>query len=467
MGLELSEGFYAGLSLIDDTTLTEAKNDKDKFQAVYNTAVQNLGGGFVLDGKGNKTKTGMVKGVDKQKMGTNEEGEEIVAKESSKDLYADCAMALSAVLGTRKNTPYKDIPTNVYLTGNKWHSGIADFNIVFEKMKSYNSSDIILQYGKKYVGISLKKKGRPNDASPPLINNAFSAFLQGEDPTLFTKLRDNLNEVRVKFFAKVLKEACGDIEKDGKITSGPLKGAVECKEILQLDPDKYEDAKKIWGIKVDRIKTERDNTPQVDKKGNIITETIQLINAKSQEAIVRGDINSKFGQKIKTDFRKFVNEKLQSKDGLNELFAKFLEVMEQPEVKETMADSLLNKTLKLSLKDQIWNYDGKEFDFYLVTGIANINSNGIPTVHPASVQSLDSVIVAILKLKGQPTKMVVDKKTFANDAASVDFTLKKGRNSLLHITLRYGGSFTAYPRFHATATKSFYNLCKKAGKLIE
>ena len=89
MGLELSEGFYAGLSLIDDTTLTEAKNDKDKFQAVYNTAVQNLGGGFVLDGKGNKTKTGMVKGVDKQKMGTNEEGEEIVAKESSKDLYAD------------------------------------------------------------------------------------------------------------------------------------------------------------------------------------------------------------------------------------------------------------------------------------------------------------------------------------------------------------------------------------------
>ena len=466
MGLELSEGFYAGLSRIDTTTLEEAQKDKTKFQLVYNTAVQNLDGGNVLDGKGNKTKTGMVKGVDKQTMGTNDEGEEVVAKESSKSLYADCAMALSAVLGTREKTPYKGIPDNVYLTGNKWHSGIADFNIVFEKMKSYNSSDIILQYGKQYVGISLKKKGRPNDASPPLINNAFSAFLTGEDPTLFTTLKEDLNNARIKFFAGVIKDACGDIDKDGKVTSGPLKGLIECKEILNLDPDNINDAKKIWGIKVDRIKTDQKTGMPSVKNGKIETETIQLINAKSQEAIVRGDINSRLGQKIKTDFRQYVNKRLQSKDGLNILFAKYLEIMEQPAVKDTMASSLLNKTLKLSLKDQIWNYNGNEFDFYLVTGVANIDSKGKPNVNTANVQSLDSVIVAMLQLKNMPARMVVDKKTFLNDAASVDFTLFKGKNDLLHITLRYGGSFTAYPRFHATATKNFYNLCKDADKLI-
>ena len=452
MGLELSEGFFAGLSLVDTKTLKEATNDKDNFRSLYDSSVKNLGGGQVLDGKGNKTKTGMVKGVDKQKMGTDEAGDSIVTKESTKELYDDCAKALSAVLGFRSSTRYGGIPDNVYLTGNKWHSGIADFNIMFEKMKSYNSSDIILQYGSQYVGVSLKKKASTNSASPPLINNAFSAFLQGEDATLFNTLKTELNNTRIKFFANILKDACGP--------DGPLEGAMECDDIVKLNPDKLEDAKKIWNVKVDRFKTDRKNVATGE------TEKIQLINVKSQEAIVRGDINSRFGQKLKTDFRSYVNERLQSKDGLNELFAKFLEIMNQKKVKETLASSLLNKTLKLSLLDQIWNMDGKSFDFYLVTGIANTNSKGVPSINTGTVVDQHSVIVTMLQLQKEEARMEVQKSTFANDAASVDFILYKGKNPLLDITLRYGGSFTAFPRFHATATPHFYNLCKQSGKLI-
>ncbi len=468
MSLELSEGFFAGLSLVDTTTLEEAKGNKNNFRALYDVAVKNLGGGRVLDGKGNKTKTGMVKGVDKQKMGTDDAGDPIVITESTKELYDDCAKALSAVLGFRSRTRYGGIPDNVYLTGNKWHSGIASFNIVFEKMKNYNSSDIILQYGKDFVGVSLKKKASDKSASPPLINNAFSAFLTGEDPTLYTEMRKELNETRIKFFAKVLKEACGDITKDGKVTSGPMKGAIECKEILGLNPDNLEGARKIWNIKVDRYKTDRKGIVQIDPKTEEpITEKTQLINAKSQEAIVRGDINPRFGQKIKTDFRTFVNKKLQSKDGgLNELFAKFLEIMNKEKVKETLASSLLNKTLKLGLLDQIWNYNDESFDFYLVTGIANTNSKGVPTINTGTVIDQHSVIVSMLQLKQQPAKMEVQDSTFTNNAASVDFILYKGNNPILDITLRYGGTFTAFPRFHATATKHFYDLCKASKKII-
>ena len=57
MSLELSEGFFAGLSLVDTKTLEAARGDKDNFRSLYDVAVTNLGGGQVLDGKGKKTKT--------------------------------------------------------------------------------------------------------------------------------------------------------------------------------------------------------------------------------------------------------------------------------------------------------------------------------------------------------------------------------------------------------------------------
>ena len=71
-------------------------------------------------------------------------------------------------------------------------------------MSDYNSSDVILQYGNLYAGVSLKKKPTKAAASPTLINNAFSQFIDGPQ---FKNTREQLNSHRIKFFASVIKEA--------------------------------------------------------------------------------------------------------------------------------------------------------------------------------------------------------------------------------------------------------------------
>ena len=96
------------------------------------------------------------------------------------DIYGDLAASISAVLGTRSKLRKQEIPSKVYLTGNKWHGDVEQFKLKAFGMSDYNSSDVILRLnGNDYVGISLKKKPKANAASPTLINNAFSAYIDG------------------------------------------------------------------------------------------------------------------------------------------------------------------------------------------------------------------------------------------------------------------------------------------------
>ena len=73
-------------------------------------------------------------------------------------LYSDLASQISAVLATRKAIGQDGPPSAIYLTGNKWHPNVDVFKIEAFGMKDYNSSDVIVQYGDTYYGISLKKK---------------------------------------------------------------------------------------------------------------------------------------------------------------------------------------------------------------------------------------------------------------------------------------------------------------------
>ena len=84
--MELSEAFYAGLSLVDTNTLKKAASNKEAFIELYDVAVQNFAGPLVKDGQGNATKNS---GVNK-----------INVKEPNIKLYNDMAAALSAVIGT-------------------------------------------------------------------------------------------------------------------------------------------------------------------------------------------------------------------------------------------------------------------------------------------------------------------------------------------------------------------------------
>ena len=54
--MELSEAFYAGLSLVPDAALQKALNDQEAFIQLYNVAVQNFAGPVVKDALGSDNK---------------------------------------------------------------------------------------------------------------------------------------------------------------------------------------------------------------------------------------------------------------------------------------------------------------------------------------------------------------------------------------------------------------------------
>jgi len=430
MAFEPSEGLYAGLSFVPTTDLNAAKIDTDKFKQLYFVALENLKSDKVLDAAGNATKNGMIKIIDLD-----------TSSKKPEDIYGDLAASISAVLGTRSKLKKDKIPSKVYLTGNKWHPDVEPFKVKAFGMTDYNSSDVILKLnGNDFVGISLKKKPKVNSASPTLINNAFSAYIEGPQ---FKSTRDKLNDHRIKFFAKVIKEACGP--------GGPLErfALSKNKNISSLNPNNIANAKDLWNMRVIRKK---DGKP------------IPLINLKSESDLKdpNGLIKQSGNDPSQESFRDFVNKKLQSTgSALNPLYQGFLDIMNQEDVKDNLADVLLTRVLKLNLLDVLDTWDKYEFGFYLVEGVGTVNKNLSPNIGSANVLNVHSIMIAMAKLSKQETKMVLNKqKTLSKNAAKVFFTLSKGDTSILDIELRYKGDFAAFPQFFAGITPEFKNLIK-------
>ena len=431
MAFEPSEGLYAGLSFVSTADLTEAKSNDDKFKELYFVALENLKGDKVLDAAGNATKNGMIKIIDLD-----------TSTKKPQDIYGDLAASISAVLGTRQKLRKDKIPSKVYLTGNKWHPDVEPFKVKAFGMSDYNSSDVILKLnGNDFVGISLKKKSKAKSASPTLINNAFSAYIEGPN---FKTTRDKLNDHRIKFFAGVIKEACGP--------GGPLErfALAGNKKISSMNPSNKADAKALWDMRVIRKK---DGKPT------------PLINLKSESDLQdpNGLIKQSGNDPSQESFRDFVNKKLQSTGGkLNPLYQGFLDIMNQDDVKDNLADVLLTRVLKLNLLDVLDTWDKYEFGFYLTEGVGTVDKNLSPNVGSANVLDVHSIMIAMANLSKEETKMVLDKqKTLSKNAAKVFFTLSKGDTPVLDIELRYKGDFAAFPQFFAGITPEFKEMIKE------
>ena len=432
MAFEPSEGLYAGLSFVSTADLQASRNDVDKFKELYFVALENLKSDKVLDAAGDATKNGMIRIIDLD-----------TSSKKPQDIYGDLAASISAVLGTRSKLRKDKVPSKVYLTGNQWHPDVEPFKVKAFGMTDYNSSDVILKLnGNDFVGISLKKKPKVNSASPTLINNAFSAYIEGPK---FASTRAKLNDHRIKFFAGVIKEACGP--------GGPLErfAVAGNKEISKLNPKNIQDAKQLWDIKVIR------------SKGGGKTQKIPLINLKSESELAdrNGLIKSTGSDPSQVSFRDFVNKKLQSTGKLNPLYQGFLDIMNQDDVKETLADVLLTRVLKTGLLDTLNTWDKYEFGFYLTEGVGTVDKNLSPNVGSANVLDVHSIMIAMANLSKEETKMVLDKqKTLSKNAAKVFFTLPKGKTPILEIELRYKGDFAAFPQFFAGITPEFKKMIK-------
>ena len=481
---EVSEAMYGAVSARH--VLYENNMSATQFYQLYKDVV----GDPEHPDRENKWGTlGVVKGdldgfkrdIDNREMGA--------AKKSIDQSLTNLAQALSAVRATRKHLKVDGPPEEIFITGQTWPADVQKYMLAADKMgmKDYNSSDLILKYGNTYVGISLKVRENANGGHPTMINMSFANLLKG-DETWVTTLTNKINTARRKHFAQVIKEACKEGGALSSIcaTEFMTERVAGQTPISQLNPDVPADAKKIWDIKVPRMKssyaglnlkkgpssTKTKDVPwtyaQLKQKKHI--EEIPFINLKGVDELWKG-INTQLGAKPKQEFRKLVNSSLYS-DGksnvLNPMFNEFLSVMNDANVADKVADQILDRTLKLSLLDEV----GADFDFLLVTGTGNANSFKIPdpegttptekagyppTISPGSVNDIESIIIAGLVLKKKPSSITIDpKRTFTGrGTASVAFTVSKGTLPILNVTLRYKGDFAAMPSFLATMTSEY------------
>ena len=328
MAFETSEAFYAGLSTFGSKTLELAKTNQEAFNELYEKAIDAFNAN-ALDGTGDATKTGMIDTINKK----TREG-------SLASLYSDLASQISAVLATRSAIGQKGSPSAIYLTGNVWNTAVQQFKIEAFGMKDYNSSDVILQYGNTYYGISLKKKPYESSSSPPLINSSFGTFLEEQD-SLRLLLR-KVDDARIKFFAKIIWDACQDNTPNSpfwvqELNEGQGGTILECRAAqtvkatknlkterftiqgIRLQPDgtlSRQDAEKILNVKVNVWKP-TSSKPSVGKfyaEDKWKMETgVPLINIKDTKNLAT--ISTRFPGEFRMKFRQYVNSKLSARGG--------------------------------------------------------------------------------------------------------------------------------------------------------
>ena len=361
--------------------------------------------------------------------------------------YSDHVVGISAVKAVRSflatNSAMKGIsgnatPNAVYLTGTQWPKEVQQFKFAAFGMADFNSSDLILQYGSNYVGVSLKKKPKGTAPDPTLINKAFDTVLNGSQ---FAPIKAQLQQARQQFFAGVIRDA---------LITGPLVG------LAQL-PDgsnpRNAPPEKLWSTRIG-----------IYKNGKI--QTVPLINLKDVSAI--GDptlLNSReVDRKTTNAMRDYVNTRLGKVGNQpNTLYKQFLTIIKRNQ--QLFADTLINLILKKQLMDEMSEYTRNNFEFILTTGVGQVTiskSNGMNIQEGSGTCiGIDSVALALAYLRRQPKTIDIDTaKTESSNAAKLFFKVRAGTLDLLELELRYKGDFKSQPQFQAFLSPQFKSLLK-------
>ena len=342
----------------------------------------------------------------------------------------DMAVGVSAALAIR-NYMNTEAEVTTYMTGNKWPAEVEKFQISAFGFQDYNSADIIVTKNKKlFYGISLKKKPTVKAQDPTLINKAFASAFDGKE---FTKLKEQLVETRINYFADLVIEAV-----DKKII---LK-----KDIKNFDQLKRNNKKELFEAK-NRDKNQFDKS-YIDTKGY----------ASSDQGY--SDPNTRDPKSM----RFFVNQKLSEKRN-NKLWKSFEKLIDKAGPK--LAENLINIILKRYLFDKLdaKDLEGKGFDFALVTGIADVKTSGDVNISDAKILPLKTTLCGLKRIeekyKGEYRVIQDTEATQKSEAAKIFFKLVKGnvqKISLLDLEVRYKGSFNPDPQFQGGLTTEFKKL---------
>ena len=329
----------------------------------------------------------------------------------------ELAAAISAALGILDNFMRVEKSEKAYLTGGKWDAEIEKFKIEVPGMKDYNSSDLVLKYGNIFYGASLKKKATKNAGDPTLLNNALGRALtplstgSGESAKIISSMLSDLEESKNEFWNSVVT----DLHK--KFHTGKMNEA--------------------------SLLRHKEGEKKYDKDKKALADFIE-------------NKNQKFGGR---DWTKAVN----AVD--TRLLAPYLtsskSIFKQiDEIIVKYASSLAPLLLDVILKLRIYDLKKDDFNFGLVTGIGQKTKTkgfivekakiiGLPALYEKMVE-LNVSSPSITKRKGK-VQAFEDGAT----AAKLYYTVKYGDTEVVHLELRYKGSYTADPQFFAIFADSF------------
>ena len=412
MAYEASEIMTAVALQLSDVDLKKVK-DQGQLQKLIIDGVKSAKNGKKIQFGDNKTSSGFQKQLNP----------------ASPKSIKDMAVGVSAAIGIRNYINKRSGPLTVYMTGNIWPKEVEDFKVSAFGFKDYNSSDIIVTVDKKkFYGISLKKKKTVKAGDPTLINKAFSSVFDGKE---YDEMKENLTRMRIKFFAETVKEA------------------VDKEIILQKDIIDY---KKLTPQQL--FESKGIDKKQFGDKGYIDTKGY----ATSKDGYL--DNNTKDPKSM----RFFVNNKLSDKN--SELWGLYKNIVNK--YAEFLADTLLNIILKTKLYDQLnaKKLKGKEFDFSLITGIADITSKGEVKISRASITPLKTTLCGLKRIeklnKTSPYKVEIDTvRSAKSNAAKIYLKLIKGSTEVLDLEVRYKGDFTSKPQFQGGMNERFKQLMAK------
>ena len=406
--LEASEIMTAGALFFPNRVLDNALSSN-----------KNLGD-FMLEAK-KKVETGVEFGSSRDSF--------LAMMKTSPEMLKELVVGISAAKAIKKwvTSTYDIIPDSVaekvFMTGQKWPTEVDKFQVDAFGFTNYNSSDLIYKpKSDKYFGISLKKKLSPQKPDPTLINKAFDTILQGPGKNgEFDKIKDKLTNVRIKYFAKMVRKA-HDV------------GILYINNI-----DNLPDEELFYGKNRDKTIFAR---PYPNTKGSL---SGGYDNDKAPDAM-----------------RSFLNADLAKKD--NELFKSLVAEMEKKS--DIFADSLINLVLKTNLYSELdaKNLGNYTFGFALVTGIGEIKQ-GKPFAYEGKAYDLYTVLDGLSQLKGNKEKYQIkvnmDLKE-ATNAAKTYFTLSKKQTPILNLELRYKGDKTPQPQFLGTISQEFIDILMKS-----
>lgn len=336
--------------------------------------------------------------------------------------------AASAAIAIKSN--FAKPISKVYLTGSSWPTEVPDFTVSKHGMKDYNSSDIIVTDGRRYLGVSLKKKDKETDPDPTIINKSLFNLKVNEIP---------------------LKDISG-------------KDETKLKDMFDTwFADQIISASKYFTPEFIKVNCTKDA-----KNKNAL---LKFFN-KETLAKVNKDILSKFNHKKltnagKTYFRNLINREL---SGVNSIFNKLKKFLED---NHKLTDDLANQLVDLIFKPDLikllndTNPDLPKFDFALCTGKGktskpnndNLISFKIDEADYYPITTISNVITSLKDNSNKATFIICNKDKTSN-AAKIFLNLKIGEIVVANLEIRYKGTYSPSPQFLGNISDEFKKLLK-------